>query len=114
MSESEARLQAIAAEVDRRAADRSRTYKAGKIISVNLSLSFDCVVRDLTATGARLIVPDTVGVPTEFFFLLPSDRLIAKARVVWRKRGQIGIQYMEPMVHPQKHSHPGLRLVALC
>ena len=98
---------------NRRSANRSRTYKAGKIISLNFAMTFDCLVRDMSPSGARLAIDSVLGLPAEFFFFLPGDRLVARARIAWRAPAQVGIQFLEALVPPKEHPTPGLAKVTI-
>jgi hypothetical protein len=53
----------------------------------------DCVVRDLSLTGAKIEVPTQVGVPKCFVLAIPEDGLRLLCRVAWRKEFQIGVSF---------------------
>ncbi|MDE2385471.1 MAG: PilZ domain-containing protein [Alphaproteobacteria bacterium] len=67
--------------------------KGAKIVSLNNWTLIDCVIRDMSETGARLICKDPVAVANEFRLLIPNDNTICSARVVWRREDQIGITF---------------------
>jgi hypothetical protein len=50
---------------ERRGNTRSRVLKGAKLFLGNSS-TIDCVVRDVTNSGARIHLPDTVGLPEVF------------------------------------------------
>jgi hypothetical protein len=54
----------------------------------------DCVVRDISATGARLRVPDATAVPPQFELLLKQTGEYRPAHVRWRRKGEVGISFM--------------------
>jgi PilZ domain len=88
---------------NKRIADRSRVLKGAKIVSMNNWSVVDCQVRDLSETGARLIVGDQTAVPNAFYFLLTADNTIRDAKVVWRKELSIGIHFTsEPRRAPAR------------
>jgi hypothetical protein len=74
-----------------RAAQRRRIFKAGKIVFG--SSAIDCVVRDISATGARLEVRSPLWLPDGFTLAIASDGSSKKARVIWKGEGQIGIAF---------------------
>ena len=63
---------------ERRAHPRHRTLKAGKIVFNHHFSVVDCTVRSLSATGARLDVPSTFGIPDDFDLLV--ERFFATDR----------------------------------
>lgn len=78
---------------NRRGAARARVLKDGKIILLNHWSVVDCMVRDWSATGARLRCHHQAAVPTEFRLMLPSDHSIRDVRVVWRHDDDIGVVF---------------------
>ena len=72
---------------------RQRVLKQGKILLLNGLSTFDCTVRDLSATGARLICADTTAVPDAFRLAFPLERTMRDAEVKWRKAGEVGIRF---------------------
>jgi PilZ domain-containing protein len=80
---------------ENRASRRQRVLKSGKIIYNNGSIVIDCIIRNITDTGAQLKVPTSVGIPDHFEF---SETMAGKRRpvvVVWRKGDLIGIRFDE-------------------
>ncbi|MGE5365767.1 MAG: PilZ domain-containing protein [Betaproteobacteria bacterium] len=51
---------------ERRASPRQRRLNAAKIVFNNNASVIDCIVRDLSPQGARLIVASPVGIPERF------------------------------------------------
>ncbi len=80
-------------EESKRKAVRARVLKGAKIVSMNQWSVVDCTIRDLSATGARIICGDQAAVPNEFRFLIPSENTICTAKVVWRREGMLGIAF---------------------
>ena len=78
---------------NKRVAPRARVLKGAKIISMNQWSVTDCVIRDMSATGARIVCGDQMAVANEFRFLVPSDNTICTAKVVWRRGDLLGIQF---------------------
>ncbi len=78
---------------DGRIAQRQKVLKSGKIlVPGNLSV-VDCTIRDISESGARLVVGDQMAVPGEFRFVVLMDNTIRDAKVVWRRGGLIGITF---------------------
>ena len=89
-------------EINRRSTPRRRVSKAGKIAFGDFVFVRDCSLRDVGATGARVRVPASHEIPDEFHLILTGDRLMHKARVVWRSKGELGVEFKGP---PQNLMH---------
>lgn len=70
-----------------------RVLKEGKAVSLDYCSVTDCLVRDLSETGARLKCADQNAVPDQFRLLLPYDSTIRDAAVVWRRADMIGVRF---------------------
>ena len=77
---------------EKRKAARQRTLKGGVIAFNNRFSTMDCVVRNLTPTGAMLKVGSTVGIPDRFELKLESEDF-RWCRVKWRREATIGIAF---------------------
>ena len=53
----------------------------------------DCVVRDLSTTGAALEVSSPTGIPAKFTLVIPGDALHLPSAVVWRSQYRIGVHF---------------------
>ena len=78
---------------DRRQDQRRRTFKGGKIIFNDDRSAIDCVIKNLSTTGAALHVESTVGIPAEFKLLATSDNMIRSCRVAWTTQDQLGVAF---------------------
>ena len=76
---------------ERRIDLRQRTLKAGTIVYNNASSVFDCTVRNLSKTGACLMVANPRGVPEEFDLLMEGAR--HHCTVSWRRADRIGVKF---------------------
>ncbi|HUR43652.1 MAG TPA: PilZ domain-containing protein [Aestuariivirga sp.] len=79
--------------IESRAARRLRVLKAGKAVTLNYRSIIDCCVRDISATGAKIICAQQSAVPDEFRLMMPGDNTIREAKVVWRKGEQFGVVF---------------------
>lgn len=77
--------------MERRHQIRARTLKSARIL-LNQSV-IDCVVRDLSQTGACLKVESTLGIPDRFDVMFDVDKSIRPCRLVWHKGKQIGVEF---------------------
>jgi hypothetical protein len=74
-----------------RGAPRQRVFKTGSIEFG--SSTIDCVVRNVSATGAALEVASPVGIPGEFNLLISGNIAKRPCRVVWVKDKRIGVAF---------------------
>lgn len=77
--------------VETRVAPRFRVTKPAKIDHGGDKIN--CVVRDISATGAAIEISDVVRIPDHFLLSIPEDRLKLPCRVVWRTRYRIGVTF---------------------
>lgn len=71
---------------------RFRVLKSGRIIVGDKS-KIDCTVRDLSESGARLIVPSsTFGIPKEFLLAI-GEAAPRPCRAVRRTMTEIGVEF---------------------
>lgn len=52
-----------------------------------------CIVRDISAAGARLLLPEAGGMPDTFTLALDPGGDPWTCRVVWRSLGEIGVTF---------------------
>ena len=76
--------------VETRIAPRYRASKAA-IIEFDGG-AIDCMVRDLSITGAALTVSQ-VGIPGKFNLVVHSDGLCLPCHVVWRRGYRMGVAF---------------------
>ena len=77
-----------------RRATRTRVLKTVKIYRLNGAHAVDCQVRDISETGARIVIKDQLALPNEFKFVVPSEDSTRIAKVVWRKGDLAGIVFL--------------------
>ncbi len=78
--------------MDKRTTPRQRTLKKGRIVFNDGRSTIDCLVRNLSAGGAKLEVPSSVGIPDDFDLVM-ADGSTKRCRVAWRKLTEIGVSY---------------------
>jgi PilZ domain len=81
-------LQSLA---NNRAAPRQRMLKAASIEFSGSTI--DCVVRNISETGAAIEVASPVGIPAEFHLVMPGNIAKRSCRVVWVKDKRIGVAF---------------------
>ncbi len=81
--------------VESRRSERVRSFLRAKILFNNQNTSFDCIVRNVSQTGAKIEVSNTVSVPNHFDLEIPQKGRTYKARIVWRDAEAIGVEFMQ-------------------
>ena len=77
---------------ERRKEPRSPTYLGGRASFFDHQSSADCVVRNISSTGALLRVGSGQFVPQEFDLILPQRDAVYRARARWRGREEVGVE----------------------
>jgi PilZ domain len=77
--------------MNNRRAPRSRTFKSGTISLGDRSL--DCLIRNISATGACLELKGTATIPTSFKLTIKPDSLFRDCKVVWQDGHRVGVLF---------------------
>ncbi|HEY1474375.1 MAG TPA: PilZ domain-containing protein [Pseudolabrys sp.] len=70
---------------------RQRILKAGKISFDHAG--FDCIVRNVSETGALLEIESPVGIPNNFILIISKDGVKRSCHVAWRSARRIGVHF---------------------
>jgi hypothetical protein len=76
---------------NKRNKNRQRVLKAG-LITFN-GAGINCLVRNISDTGAALEVENQIGIPPIFDLVIAADHFTQRCHVVWRKEKRIGIVF---------------------
>jgi hypothetical protein len=79
--------------VESRRASRLHVLKTATIKFVGGS-TIDCLVLNLSSTGASLEVSSQAGIPERFILVMPGDGLHLSCRTVWRSELRIGVTFV--------------------
>jgi hypothetical protein len=83
---------------DRRPARRRRTLLGGRVTYDDGAHVFDCTIRDLSDSGARITVPGQQPIAPRVFLINIRDRVVYEARVVWNRSGQAGLAFEKTLL----------------
>jgi hypothetical protein len=78
---------------ERRIAQRQKSFLRGCIYYNNRRSATDCLIRDISPTGARLIFSDTVTVPDMVDLYIPQKEQMLRAQVQWRHGDEVGVGF---------------------
>ena len=73
---------------------RTRTMLGAQVIFQNRNSTIDCTVRNLSASGARLELTDSVAAPSEFELIVPHKSRSYRARICWRGEDSVGVTFL--------------------
>jgi len=79
--------------IERRREHRLRSYLGGKIAFNHRRSTMDCLVRDMSAHGARLAFPGSITTPDAFDLHIPQREERHRVRVVWRQENVVGVGF---------------------
>jgi hypothetical protein len=80
---------------ERRQSIRGRTYLGARIVFNHRYSTTDCLVRDLSADGAKLTISAAVTVPAELDLEFGQSRETRRIRVVWRRGDELGVVFAD-------------------
>lgn len=77
---------------ERRTQPRHRVLKGGRL-AFHGGGGIDCVVRNISSTGARLDVPTALGLPQSFTLSIAADHFTRRCHPVWSRNKQVGVAF---------------------
>ena len=94
-----------------RAAARQRVLKSAKIILDDWG-AIDCIVRDMSETGAKIKIVSTANIPHKFRLLITMDNTIRPVQMAWKHNDTIGVAFTgEATVPPIRKLSPAKNLI---
>jgi hypothetical protein len=81
--------------IENRTTPRLRSLLKGKIIYNNRLSTVDCVVRDISGTGARLALSHHTTLPDRFELYVPLKEKTYAAAVRWRGDEDFGVMFVD-------------------
>jgi len=81
-------------EQERRRQPRTPTYLGAQITTDRKLIAIDCVVRNMSGKGAKLLVPGTTLVPDEFVLQITSRETAYRVRPRWRGGSALGVEVL--------------------
>jgi len=82
--------------LERRERERWPAYWAGEIGFRHGQSVAECLIRNTSGQGAKLVLGgDAVFVPREFVLNIPKHRTEYQAKVVWRRAAELGVVFKQ-------------------
>ena len=82
--------------IEKRTVPRRRVLKSGTLAFGDGRI--DCIVRNLSSSGAGLDLASPFGLPSSFMLTIETDRLKRRCRPVWLSERRIGVAFEESAV----------------
>ena len=79
--------------VDRRRHGRTKVLFRGLAVGRYGTQTWDCLIKDISKTGAKLLLPEGQCIPEHFTFTSRRDKIARKASVQWVRAPYFGIQF---------------------
>jgi hypothetical protein len=91
--------------VERRRVSRQKSFLRGMIYFNNRRNAVDCLIRDISPYGARLIFSDAVTTPDVFELYIPQKEQTLRIHVIWRHGQEVGVAFaqaaeVDPVAEP--------------
>jgi hypothetical protein len=78
---------------DRRKSARTRVFKNAKLF-IGTSSVVDCLVGNLTNTGARVQIANTIDLPEELGITFDGGYSVRSCRPIWRTANEAGVEFL--------------------
>lgn len=99
---------------DTRRSQRVRTFLQARVSYSEGAISTACTVNQLSDVGARLNITSAFSLPETFEVAIPQRGIARRARLVWRKDDQAGIDFIDgEETQPAPAANPASRIKAL-
>ena len=89
-----------AAMDNRRAGFRQKSFLQGRIFYNQRRSSIDCLIRDISDTGAKLKFSESIAVPDVMEVYIPHKDEFRRARIQWRSGDEMGVAFGEEVDAP--------------
>jgi hypothetical protein len=91
---------ATAQDAERRREPRLRSLLTATIMFDDRKCTMDCAVRNMSASGAKVVLPDAYRIPDQFELAIPHHDQVRRAHVAWRKGEAAGLALSEADRNP--------------
>ena len=74
---------------------RQKSFLRGMIYFNNRRNAVDCLIRDISPYGARLIFSDAVSTPDIFELYIPQKEQTLRVHAIWRHGQEVGVAFAQ-------------------
>jgi PilZ domain len=79
--------------LDRRKIHRGRSYLGGQVVFNHRFSTMDCLVKNFSETGAKIVFTNPAAIPGEFDLVI-WQKNSRRARIVWRNETEAGVAFL--------------------
>ncbi|MCW5682039.1 MAG: PilZ domain-containing protein [Xanthobacteraceae bacterium] len=72
---------------------RHRTFLQGRVLYNGGRSSIDCIIRELTEEGARLVFSGSAPLPHTFELNIPNRDQTIRVEIVWNHGNEVGVKF---------------------
>jgi hypothetical protein len=83
--------------IEQRKAPRKKVLLTGKIIHDGGTIVFDCTIRDISATGARITLNQARAMPESFYLLDMVNRVAYESVTISERAGGFGLKFKKTL-----------------
>jgi PilZ domain len=76
----------------RRVAKRMRVLKSAKLVLDDMR-AIDCAVRDISTTGAKVLIGSSNNLPDKFRLFMVADGTIRDVEIAWKRHDMVGVNF---------------------
>ena len=80
---------------ERRQSIRQKSFLRGCIYFNNRRSALDCLIRDISNEGAKLIFSDIVNIPDVVDLYIPQKEQTLRVHVEWRQGQEVGVAFAQ-------------------
>jgi hypothetical protein len=80
---------------ERRKVSRQKSFLRGMVYFNNRRSVLDCLIRDISPHGARLIFSDSLAVPDALDLYIPQKDQTLRVHVIWRHGQDLGVAFSQ-------------------
>jgi hypothetical protein len=85
---------------ERRRVARQKSFLRGCVYFNNRRNAMDCLIRDITIYGARLVFSDATAIPDAIDLYIPHKDQTYRTHVIWRHGEDVGVAFEQPLAMP--------------
>jgi PilZ domain len=91
---------------DKRSNPRQRSFLKGRVLFNGGQNSLECLIRDISPSGARVELSASVTLPDRFDLFLPHRDETCKVHIQWRRGNQLGVAFEQIEAAPAAPPQP--------
>ncbi|POF30159.1 PilZ domain-containing protein [Roseibium marinum] len=103
----------LARAIQRRLYPRRRTrLRPAKLAGLDNAFICDCMIRDISKGGLRLVLNRQTDLPEEFYVYDTAPKTLAQVQLRWRNGLSAGVVYLVPPAHIRHFRNSSVRKLA--